>query len=96
MELVANSFVKSKMNTKSLKILTMILLFVLLCGMNNTNIYYIGITPFGISIVFALLYIGFNGYLLGGLFFLSYLVTSVSVENLVIGMFIALILGIMH
>ena len=58
MWLSKNEFVENKINTKFLKTLTIILLFILLYGINNTYVYYIGLIPFGVGLVFALLFIG--------------------------------------
>jgi len=73
MELVKKNMLSCKIKTKPIKFLTLILLFILLYGINNTNIYNSSLTPFGISLVFALLYVNFNGYILGGIYFVTYL-----------------------
>lgn len=70
-ELAKNDFVETKFHTKALKFMVLILLTILLIGINNTYIYYTSLTPFGVGVVFALLYIGFNGYVLSGVFGIS-------------------------
>ena len=71
MVLAKNDFVTNKINTKFLKVVTIVLLCVLLYGVNNTSIYYTSLLPFGVSIVFALMFVGFNGYILGVVYFAS-------------------------
>lgn len=85
MELAKNEFVENKINTKFLKVVTIVLLFVLLFGINNTYIYYTSLVPFGISIVFGLLFIGFNGYVLGAVYIASLLVCGVNVSLIMQG-----------
>lgn len=96
MELTKNPIVKNKVNTKSLKILTLALLFVLLYGTNSTYVYYSSLMPFGVGLVFALFYIKFNGYLLGALYFLSYLLAGMTLESVFIGANVAGILCILQ
>lgn len=76
-----NEFVKNKFNTKLLKSLVLILLFVLLVGINNTYVYYTNLTPFGVGIVLALLFINFNGYILSILYCLSKLLFNFGVVS---------------
>lgn len=71
MWLSKNEFIENKINTKFLKVLVLILLFILLYGINNTYVYYTSLIPFGVGLVFALFFIGFNGYILGILYLLS-------------------------
>ena len=73
MELSSNEFIKTKIHSKTLKVITVVLLIVVLVGLNNTSVYYAGLTPFGMGLVFALLYIGINGYVLGVVYALSYI-----------------------
>ena len=61
-----------KENKLKVIILTYIVLFAVLYGVCNTNIYYTGLMPFGVSLVFSLLYVRFNGYYLSIVYFLSY------------------------
>ena len=37
---------------------------ILVYGVSNTSIFYYGLMPFGVSVIFALLAIGYNGYYL--------------------------------
>ena len=71
LELTQNEFMSKKFNTKTLKFLVCLLLFILLIGINNTYIYYTSLAPFGIGLVFSLFFIKFNGYVLGALYLLS-------------------------
>ena len=91
MELSKNEFVESKINTKYLKVLTLILLYVLLLGINNTYVYCINLIPFGIGLVFALLYIGFNGYILSLLYLSSSVVVGFSINKLILCLWVCLV-----
>lgn len=96
MELAKNEFVKNKVNTKFLKALSLFLLFFVLCGINNAYVYYASLTPFGISVVFSLFYIGFNGYVLGGLYCVSVLILSLSLSTVLQGLNVAIVLCIIE
>ena len=96
MVLSKNEFVENKINTKFLKVLTLILLFVLLCGINNTYVYYASLTPFGVGIVFSLLFIGFNGYILSVLYFVSLCVLSFGLTAVLQSVNVALVLCIIE
>ncbi len=94
MTLTQNEFVESKINTKFLKCLTLILLFVLLYGINNAYVYYTSLIPFGVSLVFALLFIGFNGYVLSGLYVISILCLGINTSNILQGANVLLVLSL--
>lgn len=85
LEISKNSLIKEKLNTRFLKIITLILLFLLLFGTNNTYIYYSSLMPFGVGLVFALFYIKFNGYILGILYLVSYVLACPSMQSVLIG-----------
>ena len=96
MELAKNEFVENKVNTRFLKGLTLGLLFLLLCGINNTYVYYASLTPFGVGIVFSLLFIGFNGYILSVLYFVSLCVLSFCLTAVLQSVNVALVLCIIE
>ena len=96
MELAKNEFVENKVNTRFLKGLTLGLLFLLLCGINNTYVYYASLTPFGVGIVFSLLFIGFNGYILSVLYFVSLCVLSFGLTAVLQSVNVALVLCIIE
>jgi hypothetical protein len=52
------------------------LLFVLLYGVQGVFVYNVNLVPFGISIILALYYVKFNGYILGGLYVGSFLLAN--------------------
>ena len=85
MVLAKNEFIENKINNKFLKSATIMLLFILLYGVNNTYIYYASLIPFGISIVFSLLFVGFNGYVLGFVYLASLLLGGVDIPLLLQG-----------
>jgi len=82
LELSSNEFVNTKFKTKGLKVLALILLFVLLLGTNNTYVYYTSLMPFGVGLVFSLLFIGFNGYILASIYAVSNLIYTISIGNI--------------
>ena len=83
LELSSNEFVNTKFSTRTLKILVLILLFVLLLGVNNTYVYYTSLMPFGIGLVFALLFIGFNGYILSMIYTVSSLICQFNLKAII-------------
>ena len=86
MNLAKNEFVENKINTKFLKCVTVVLLFVLLYGVNNAYVYYTSLVPFGVSIVFALMFVGFNGYILGVVYLVSLLLSGINVVLIIQGL----------
>lgn len=66
MKILKEIFIKNK-----LKILTYILLFIILLGVANTKVYHTGLAPFGVSLVFSLMFVKLNGYVLALVYFLS-------------------------
>ena len=95
MELTKNNFLEAKFNTRALKFLILTMLLVLLIGINNTHIYYASLNPFGVGIVFALMYIGFNGYILSSLFSISMLF-NIGVHNCIHCVNVVLVLALMQ
>lgn len=96
MELSKNPIIKSKISTRFLKILLLLFLALLIYGTNNTSIYYANLTPFGIALTFSLFYIGFNGYILGLLFFLATLLSGIGVSNIVTGASVVVVLFVLQ
>lgn len=96
LELTSNTFLKEKINTKFLKALTLVILFVLIFGTTQSYVYYSSLMPFGVGIVFSLLYINFSGYYLSPLYILSYVLAGRSIESFVISCNVALILCLLE
>lgn len=96
MELVSNAVIKNKINKKPLIIITVFLLFVLLYGINNTFVYYTSLTPFGVSIVLSLVFIGFNGYVLGVCYTASLLLTNLGLATILQAANVTVILAILE
>lgn len=72
--------------TKKTKVLTLVLLFLVVLSLSSTEVYYSYLTPFGISLVFALFYVGLNGYVLAVEFAISYILSNLSAVGLVMSM----------
>lgn len=70
-QLSKNNFVESKINTRLLRVLAILAICILLLGVNNTYIYNSSLMPFGVSVVFALLYMKCNGYILAIIYVVS-------------------------
>ncbi len=85
-----DNFRDAKLKTKAI---ILILLFIALLAVNSTEVYLSTLTPFGIAMVFALLGIGFNGYILSAEFFLSYMLSKFSVEALVVSLNVSIVLA---
>lgn len=83
-------------NKTKLLVLTYLLLFVVLCGACNTEIYHSGLMPFGVGIVFALLFVKFNGYLLGLVYLLSYSLAGLSLNAVLIAGNVAIVLVVLE
>ncbi len=70
--------------TKKTKALSLVLLFLVVLSLSSTEVYFTYLTPFGISLIFALFYVGLNGYILALEFAFAYIVSNLSVLGLVI------------
>ena len=92
MKLSQNELVENKINTKYLVVITLLLLFFLLLGINNTFVYYASLTPFGVGVVLALMFVGFNGYVLGIEYLVSLLLTGFQLSLLLQGLNVCLVL----
>lgn len=78
--------------TKKAKACAMILLFLVIFSLSLTEVYYSYLTPFGISLVFALFYVGINGYMLAMEFAIAYTLASLSTMGLVVSVSTSLML----
>lgn len=78
--------------TKRAKACAMVLLFLVIFSLSLTEVYYSYLTPFGISIVFALFYVGINGYMLATEFAIAYTLASLSTMGLVVSVSTGLML----
>lgn len=96
MELSRNAVVGDRLGTKRLKILAVLLLALIIYGTNNTYVYYASLTPFGIATTLALLYIGFNGYLLGSMFLAVKLLSGFVLNNVLVGINVLLVLFVLE
>jgi len=85
-----------KENKLKIIILTYLVLFAVLYGVCNTNIYYAGLMPFGVSLVFSLLFAKFNGYYLGIVYLLSYTLAGLNLFSLYEALNVTLILCLMQ
>lgn len=63
-----------------------------LLGVNNAYVYFASLVPFGISLVLALFFVGFNGYVLGAVHFISYILTRCDLVGVLIGVNALLVL----
>lgn len=96
MEIVKNSIIKNKVNTKFLKVLLLFILFVLIYGTSNAYVYYSSLTPFGVGITFSLFYIGFNGYVLGIIFFLASALSRLNIASIIVSLNVVLVLVLLQ
>ena len=78
MKIATNDLYEQKIKTKQLKVLVLLLVFVLLYGINGTYVYHSSLTPFGISVVLALMFVNFNGYILSIIYAISYMLADFS------------------
>lgn len=78
--------------TKKAKASAMVLLFLVIFSLSSTSVYYSYLTPFGISLVFALFYVGINGYLLAMEFAFAYTLASLSSVGIVVSISASLML----
>lgn len=61
-------------------------------GVCNTEVYYTGLMPFGVGIVFALFFLNFNGYLLTIVYFISYSLAGLSVNSVIVSLNVVIVL----
>ena len=83
-----------KYQSKKVKILVSIFLCFALFGVSNTYVYNANLLPFGIGIIFSLLYLKFNGYYLSVIYAISYLLASFSINSIFITLNVVLVLSI--
>lgn len=96
MELIVNKFLNEKLKSRVIKYFVFLLSFVLLYGTNNTYVYYANLMPFGVGVVFALFYIGFNGYVLSLLYFLAYILSNFSIPSLIISLNVSFVIAVLE
>lgn len=70
--------------TNKTKALILVLIFLVIMAVSSTEVYYTYLTPFGISLIFALFYVGLSGYILAIEFALAYIMTSLSIAGLIV------------
>lgn len=75
--------------TLKLKTLVVVILFLTILALSSTEVYFSSLTPFGISIVFALFYIGFNGYLLSAIFLVAYNLSKLTIPAIFISLVVS-------
>ncbi len=90
------SKIELKENKLKINLLIYIILFVICFGVSNTNIYYNGLMPFGIGIVFALIYLKFNGFLLSIIYFLAYTLAGLSIDSIFEALNVVIILCVIE
>ncbi|MBE5739142.1 MAG: hypothetical protein E7354_05400 [Clostridiales bacterium] len=86
---ISTSLENFKESTLKLKIIVCVILFLLLYALNYTELYYAELTPFGVSMVFALVFVGFNGYLLAIEFFVAYVLSDFSYISFIVAIFVS-------
>lgn len=86
-----DNFKDAKLKTKAL---ILIILFITLLAMNSTKVYLGALTPFGIALVFALLGVSFNGYILSAVFFLSYLLSKFSIDAFIVSLSVSIVVAL--
>lgn len=96
MNICDNKNFNKYVDTTKLKVLAYLVLFLVLYGVSNTEIYYAGLMPFGIGIIFSLLWLGFNGYFLSIIYFISYILAGLSLNAFFEAMNVVLILCILQ
>lgn len=81
--------------TQKFKVLVGALLFVFVFTLSFAEVYFVGLTPFGISATFAIFYVGFSGYILAGIFFGAYVLANFGVGGIIVGITcgVSLIIG---
>lgn len=74
------------------KVLIYILLFAIIYGVCNTNVYYADLVPFGVSLIFSLLYVGFNGYILSLIYLAGYILANLNLMAVLEAINVSLVL----
>ena len=67
--------------TDKVKILAYILLVPIIYGVSSVRVYNIDFYPFGIGLVFSLLYAGVNGYCLSAIYLTTNLIVRFSING---------------
>ncbi len=80
--------------TKKLKALIVALLFVFIFTLNSTEVYYMGLTPFGIGAIFAIFSVGFDGFVLAVVFAVTYLLANFGLSGAIVAISCGLSLAI--
>lgn len=95
MENNAKAYVENlKDATLKLKALVVVVLFLTVLALSSTEVYFSSLTPFGITIVFALFYIGFNGYLLSIIFLIAYNLSKLTIPAIVVSVVVSGVLAL--
>lgn len=81
---ISGKFENFREATKRLKAIVLVLLFVFIFTLSSTEVYYVGLTPFGIGATYAIFSAGFDGYLLAGVFALAYILSNFGLNGVVV------------
>lgn len=76
--------------------LVCLLTFTVIFGVSKAQVYGSSLIPFGIGIVFALLFSGVNGYLLAGVYFASYNLAGLNVVCILEALNVSVILSVLY
>lgn len=76
MKVIESNHLGIDISSKHAKVIVMVMLAVLLYGVQGVSVYNVELVPFGVSMVLALYYVHFNGYVLGGLYAGSFLLAN--------------------
>ena len=76
--------------------LVCLLTFTVIFGVSKAQVYGSSLIPFGIGIVFALLFSGVNGYLLAGVYFASYNLAGLNVICILEALNVSVILSVLY
>ena len=86
---IVETFRETKLKTK---VVILFLLFLFILSLSSAEVYFAAFTPFGISTVFSMLTVGFSGYLLSAVFFISYMLSKFTVTSFIVAIPVSLVL----
>ena len=71
-------------------------MFVLVYGVSNVSVFGSSLMPFGISLIFALLMLKYNGYVLAVIYFIASVFANFSLHGLINGFNVSLVLSLSY
>lgn len=91
---------KQKLTIRSYKfkinLLVYLLIFVLCYGVCNANIFNESLMPFGVGVIFALISLNLNGYILAVIYMVAYSLAGSSVSAIIIALNVSLCLCVLQ